>query len=329
MGKRVKYSTSLRNHINRYGLHDKMGSIIQLLGSEAQEVIKWAEDEAKRRGTENKSLGKVIFGLIGFEAAVRLVQENHRRGRLTTRNEVKKRTGQKVEMPVLYREAGMRHPQEARNLRHNIFHEAFLALIMTLFPDVSTTVPTTGEGLTPDLLVHHANPDWTISVEYKGYRSITLLSESEILKGMRYQKVYGTAWLVTSTTKSVREQYGSNLRSDDIISKGINRLENISKRKSYTEEQRENRGISRKGVSHLQKHREEDIRCKLVSTKDLLESCKEGKPLRGLAISTGFEFVEMLRESGLDTHADNILRVMKTPTRRLRSDTVTSVRLIE
>ncbi|MDF1539467.1 MAG: hypothetical protein P1Q69_11255 [Candidatus Thorarchaeota archaeon] len=329
MGKRVDYSSTLRSHIKRYGLHEKMGSILQLLGKDAQEVINWAEDEAARRNTEKKNMGKVVFGLVGFEAAIRLVQENHRKGRLTTRNEVKSRTSQKVEMPVLYREAGLRHPQEARNLRHNLFHEAFVALIMKLFPDVSTSVPATGEGLTPDLMVTHTNPDWTISVEYKGYRSITLLSESEVLKGMRYQKAYGTAWLVTTTNKTVREVYGSMLKSDDIIKRGMKRLENISKRKSYTEEQRENRGISRKGITHLQKHLGENLSCKHLTAEEILESCKQGKPLKGLAISTGFEFVDMLRNEGLDKEAENVLRVMKLPTNKLHSDTVPSVRLIE
>ncbi|MFW9851012.1 MAG: hypothetical protein ACFFF4_17940 [Candidatus Thorarchaeota archaeon] len=325
---RVKYSSTLRSYVKRYGLHDKLGSIIKLLGEDAQQVFDWAEEEAKRRKTEKKNLGKVVFGLVGYEAAMRLVQENRQKGRLTTKNEVKKRTGQKVEMPVLYRDAGLRHPQEARNLRHNIFHEAFEALILHLFPDVTTSVPTTGEGLTPDLMVNHTDPDWTISVEYKGYRSITLLSESEVLKGMRYQQAYGTAWLVTTSSKTVRDVYGPVLKSEDIIRRGLKRLENISKRKTYTEEQRENRGIARKGITHLQKHQGENLTCKLVTAEEILESCKEGKPVKGLAISTGFEYVEMLQNAGLSRHADNVLRVMKSPTAKLHSDTVTSVRLI-
>ncbi|MHA1907944.1 MAG: hypothetical protein ACW98Y_11660 [Candidatus Thorarchaeota archaeon] len=325
---RVKYSSTLRGHVNRYGLHDKLGSIIKLLGTDAQQVFDWAEEEAKRQGTDKKNLGKVVFGLLGYEAAMRLVQDNHRKGRLTTKNEIKKRTGQKVEMPVLYRDAGLRHPQEARNLRHNLFHEAFEALIMHLFPDVTTSVPSTGEGLTPDLMVKHVDPDWTISVEYKGYRSITLLSESEVLKGMRYQQAYGTAWLVTTSSKTVRDVYGPVLKSEEIIERGLKRLENIAKRKTYTEEQRENRGIARKGTTHLQKHQGENLTCKHITAEEILESCKKGKPVKGLAISTGFEFVEMLQAAGLHKHADNVLRVMKSPTAKLHSDTVTSVRLI-
>ncbi len=325
---RVKYSSTLRSHVTRYGLHDKIGSIIKLLGPDAQQVFDWAEEEAKREGTGKKNLGKVVFGLVGYEAAVRLVKDNHLRGRLTTKNEVKKRTGQKAEMPVLYRDAGLRHPQEARNLRHNLFHEAFEALIMHLFPDVSTRVPSTGEGLTPDLIVTHSNPDWTISVEYKGYRSITLLSESEVLKGMRYQQAYRTAWLVTTSSKTVRDVYGPILKSEEIIERGIQRLENIAKRKTYTEEHRENRGIARKGITHLQKHIGDNLTCKLVTAEEILESCKKGKPVKGLAISAGFEFVEMLQDAGLHNHADNVLRVMKSPTGKLHSETVTSVRLI-
>lgn len=337
MAPKVKYESPLRNHIKRYNLHDKFRSITSILGYDAQQVIDWAQDEAAQRIAEKKPKsgkkeppkGRVIYDLIGMEAAIRLVQENHRRGRLTTKNEIKKRTGQKLEMPLLYREAGLRHPQEARNLRHNLFHEAFLALIMKIFPDVTTSVPVTGEGLTPDLMVHHENPKWTISVEYKGYRAITLLSESELLKGMRYQQDFGTAWLVTSTTKSIKSQYGSKLESEKIIEQGIERLERISKRKIYTSEQRENKGIARKGISHLGKHKGENLTCKHISAQEILDSCKAGKPVKGLAITTGFEFVDLLNEYDLKDEADNILRVMKTPTHLLHSDTVESVRLIE
>jgi hypothetical protein len=329
LNKKVKYGVVLHRYVKRYGLYEKMNSIIGLLGSEAQGVLEWAEEEAKRRNPESKNLGRDVFNLVGYEAAMHLVQDNQRKGRLTTKNEVKKKTGQNVEMPVLYRDAGLRHPQEARNLRHNMFHEAFVALITKLFPDVEISVPTTGEGLTPDLIVRHANPEWVISVEYKGYRSITLLSESEVLKGMRYQQVYGSAWLVTTSTKSVRSLYGPRLRSKEIVERGLSRLERIAKRRAYTEEQRENRGIARKGITHLEKHRSEDFSCDLITAEQLLESCRKGTPIKGVAISTGFEYVDLLREQGLEGKADSVLRVMKSPTSRLHSDTITSVRLLE
>lgn len=307
-----------------------------LLGSDAEDVLAWAEKEARRRIDEGEvphgtSLGKVIYEIIGEEAAIRLVQQNDARGRLTTKAEVKQKTGQKVEMPLLYREAGLRHPQEARNLRHNIFHEAFTAWVGKVFPDVETSVPKTGfgTGLTPDLMITHHNPEWTISVEYKGYRSITLLSESEMLKGMRYQAAYGTAWLITTTNKSVHDLYSGTLKSEELVKNGIPRLQMIAKRKTYTAEQRENRGIAKKGIAHLDKHRDDRFRCKLIRAEDLVASCKAGKPLKGLAITTGFEYVQMLKDVGLEKEADNVLRVMKSPTHSLHSDTVTSVRLIE
>ena len=330
MARRVKYGAPLKRHVDRYNLHEKIRSIISLLGPDAQEVFDWAQEEAKRQKAESMDtgLGKNIFKLVGQEAAIRLVRQNHKKGRLTTKNEVRLRTGLKAEMPVLYREVGIRHPQEARNLRHNIFHESFLALIMNIFPDVTTSVPSTGEGLTPDLMVHHEDPKWTISVEYKGYRSVTLLSESEVLKGMRYQAAFGSAWLVTTTTKSVRELYGRTLKSEEVIERGITRLRKIAKRSAYTEEQRENRGIAKKGIRHLEKHTDDGLRCKLLSAKELLDSCKIGKPLKGLAISTGFEFVDMLTEAGFQKEAEDVLRIMKLPTHSIRSDTVTSIRLI-
>ncbi|MFW9980484.1 MAG: hypothetical protein ACFFE3_01045 [Candidatus Thorarchaeota archaeon] len=333
MAKKKTSGTALQKHVRKYTLTDKLHSITSLLGEDTQNVIDWAYEEAKRRIKEDpeekeSNLGRIIFDLIGNEAAIILVRQNHAKGRLTTKSEIKAKTGQKVEMPVLYRDAGLRHPQEARNLRHNLFHEAFLAMIMHLFPDVTTSVPSTGEGLTPDLMVEHKNPDWTISVEYKGYRSITLLSESEFLKGMRYQAAYGTAWLVTSSAKSVKDVYRKSIHSEEVIERGLERLKRIYKRRAYTSEQRENRGIARKGITHLEKQKDLDMRCRLWSAKELLESMKSGKPVKGLIITTGFEFIELLKEVGLDEQAENVLRVMKLPTTSLHSDKVTSVRLI-
>ena len=333
MARKIKYSTVLKRHIQRHNLHEKIRSIIIILGNDSQEVFDWAAEEAKRRKHEQESssfnLGKCIFLLVGHEAAIRLLKQNNARGRQTTKNEVRLKTGVKLDMPRLYRNAGLRHPQEARNLRHNLFHEAFMALIMHLFPDVETNVPVTGEGLTPDLMVNHNDPKWTLSVEYKGYRAITLLSESEILKGMRYQHAYGSSWLVTSSMKGVRELYGNSLTSDEIITRGLTRLESIYKRRSFTAEQRENKGIARKGISHLNKHKGIGLKCKLVSAEALLDSCRAGKPIKGLAITTGLEFIDMLREAGFNDHADNVLRIMKIPTTLLHSDKVTSIKLIE
>jgi hypothetical protein len=333
LAKKTTIGPALQKHVRRYTLNDKLRSITFLLGNDAQNVIDWAYKEAKRRIAENPAdkksdLGRIVFDLIGNEAAIILVKQNHAKGRLTTKAEIKAKTGQKGEMPVLYREAGLRHPQEARNLRHNLFHEAFRALIMHLFPDVSTSVPSTGEGLTPDLMIEHKDPNWSISVEYKGYRSITLLSESEVLKGMRYQAAFGTAWLVTSSAKTVRDEYRKTIHAKDVVDRGIERLRRIYKRKAYTSEQRENRGIARKGMTHLEKHKDLNMKCRMWSAEELLQSMRDGKPLKGLIISTGFEFIEMLKDAGLEEDADNVLRVMKLPTTSLHSDKVTSVRLI-
>ncbi|MCJ7817540.1 MAG: hypothetical protein MUP60_01710, partial [Candidatus Thorarchaeota archaeon] len=314
----IKVGTAVGTHVKRYTLNEKLNSIIGLLGSDGQQVIDWAYEEAERRISEEKSLkksqlGGIVFDLLGYEAAVRLVKSNHSKGRMTTKNEIRVKTGQKVEMPLLYRDAGLRHPQEARNLRHNLFHEAFLSLIMHLFPDVTTSVPTTGEGLTPDLMVHHNNPDWTISVEYKGYRALTLLSESEILKAMRYQADFGTAWLVTTTPKSSILDYSKTLNAQDVIDKGLDRLKVMYRRKAYTTEQKENRGIAKKGISHLEKQKDLQLKCKLFSAEELLESMQNNKPHKGVIITTGMEFVDMLKEAGLRQEADNVLRVMKLP----------------
>jgi hypothetical protein len=328
----VHLGTALKEHIEKYKLQRKIDSIISLLGDDAQSVIDWAQTEGKKRRKQKSSyggsLGKIVFNLLGFEAAVRLVQQNYAKGRLTTKNEIRLKTGQKLEMPVLYREAGLRHPQEARNLRHNIFHNAFLALIGKLFPNVSTSVPSTGGNLSPDLLVSNQNPEWEICVEYKGYRSVTLLSESEVLKGIRYQAAYGTAWLVTTTNKTIKGELGRWISSKEIIEEGIERLGKIIKRQTYTEEQKENRGIARKGIKHLRKQGDLDVRCKLISAKEIIDSCTTGKPEKGLAITTGFEFIDLLKKEQLNDEANDVLRVMKTPAKMLHSDTVTSVRLI-
>jgi len=330
----IKVGTAVTNHVKRYTLNEKLNNIIGLLGNESQQVIDWAYEEAQRRISEDKSLkksnlGGIVFDLIGYEAAIQLVKNNNAKGRMTTKNEIRVRTGQKVEMPLLYRDAGLRHPQEARNLRHNMFHEAFLALIMLLFPDVTTSVPTTGEGLTPDLMVHHKEPDWTISVEYKGYRALTLLSESEILKAMRYQADFGTAWLVTTTPKSSISQYSKTLNAQDVIESGLTRLRRMYRRKAYTTEQKENRDIAKKGISHLEKQKDLQLKCKLFSAEELIDSMRNNKPVKGVIVTTGLEFVDMLKKADLHQDADNVLRVMKLPAGSLHSDTVTSVRLIE
>ena len=177
-------------------------------------------------------------------------------------------------------------------------------------------------------MVEHKNPDWTISVEYKGYRSLTLLSESELLKAMRYQAAYGTAWLVTTTPKSVTQLYGKNLVAQELIEKGTTRLKAIYKRKAYTSEQKENRGIARKGIKHLEKQNDLQLKCKMYTVDELLESMRNGRPVKGVIITTGFEFVGLLKDAGLQDEADDVLRVMKLPTTSLHSDSVTSVRLI-
>ncbi|TFG12701.1 hypothetical protein EU537_08380 [Candidatus Thorarchaeota archaeon] len=336
MSPRVKYGPHLKKHIGRYNLHKKMKSVLALLGDDAQQVVDWAQGEAKirRREMEKKherlpTLGKMVYDLVGYEAALRLVRRNHERGRLTSKSEVKKRTGQSPQMPLLYRNAGLRHPQEARNLRHNLFHEAFLKLVDTVFENVETSVPSTGQGLTPDLLIRSSNPGWEISVEYKGYRSFTLLSESEVLKAMRYQRAFGTAWLVTSSIKNVRPIYGGMLDSEELIEEGIKRLRRISKRRAYTKEQKESRAIAKKGIRHLRKMKGENLKCKLVPAQEVVESCKNGSPIKGLSITSGCEFIDMLRENDLNREADDVLKVMKSPTQLLHSDKVTSVKLIE
>jgi hypothetical protein len=333
MHSRISYSVALRKYVQAHNLVEKLDSIVDLLGSDAQDVVKWAESEASRRNQEGSTpdksdLGRIMFELIGNEAAVRLVQYNESRGRLTTRSEVSQRTGQRTDMPYLYQEAGFRHPQEARNLRHNLFHQSFTALVSRIFSDVTTSVPVTGEGLTPDLMVYHKNPDWTLCVEYKGYRSMTLLSEAEIIKAMRYQQAYGSAWLVTTTMKTVQTLYGTRLSSKKLIEGGSARLERITKRKTFTDEQREIRGIAKKGLLQLEKVRGLSLQCDLISADDMIASCRQGNPIKALAITTGLELAEMLDKEGLGEQATQIRRVMKVPTDLLHSDSVTSLRLL-
>jgi hypothetical protein len=50
--------------------------------------------------------------------------------------------------------------------------------------------------------------------------------------------------------------------------------------------------------------------------------------MKGLAITSGLEFVELLKREKLTQEANDVLRIMKTPAKMLHSDRVTSVRLI-
>ena len=110
MSRTTTIGSALQKHVRKYTLKDKLRSISALLGEDAQNVIDWAYSEAKRRIAENpkekeSDLGRIVYELIGNEAAIVLVKQNHAKGRLTTKNEIKAKTGQKTEMPVLYREA--------------------------------------------------------------------------------------------------------------------------------------------------------------------------------------------------------------------------------
>jgi len=322
----------IKKHVRRYNLWRKIDSILGLLGEDAKNVISWAYRESERQleeeGTSEKKLGSKAYNLLAKEAAIRLVQQNHEYGRMTTKSEVRKKTGYNAMMPKLFRDAGVRHPQEARNLRHNLFHHAFSRLIKKILPDTTTSIPSTGGKLSPDLLVKGGNPEWSMSVEYKGYRSITLVSESELLKAMRYQAEYGSSWLVTTSTKSVRDLYGSEITSKELIERGLPRLRRISRKRTYTQEQREKRGIALKGTRHLKKQKGIHLKTKLVSAERLIESCQKGEPIKGVAITTGLEMKEMLDKEGLDAAANDVLRVMKLPAQLLHSDKVTSLRLI-
>ncbi|MEM2142751.1 MAG: hypothetical protein QXS20_10160 [Candidatus Thorarchaeota archaeon] len=332
MNRSSGHSDKLSEYVERRRLRDKLSNMLHMLGDDADDVLRWAAGEGRRRAEEQKDpnlAGKLAYEALAREAATRMVQRNATHGRLTTRAELKRLTGIPMEMLNVYREAGLRHPQEARNLRHNIFHESFTAFLAREFPDVSMHVPQTGNGLTPDLIVTHKNPDWTIAVEYKGYRSLTLLSESELLKGMRYQAEWGTAWLVTTTTKSVRSLYTGDITSDDLVRNGIDRLRAVAKRKVFTAEQMESRAIAKKGIAHLSKHGSKVLSCRLISADELLKSCHEGSPIKGLAVTTGLELAQIIRRAGLEREADNIIRIMKTSTDSIHSDTVTSTHLVE
>ncbi len=341
MSRRIRYHPALLKFVQTHNLKDRLENIIEILGDEAQNILEWALAEAQHRlyeeDYENSDpevsssvlFGEMLYHLIGHEAAIRLVIDNYNKGRMTTKEEVRHRTGQDIDMPTLYHDAGLRHPQEGRNLRHNIFHDAFMKLVRKYFSDSEISIPAIGKGLSPDLIIRHREPDWTLAVEYKGYRWMTLLSESEILKGMRYQAEWGSAWLVTTATKCVRDQYQRELDSEVLVEQGLQRLRRLLKRKAYTTEQREARGIARKGITHLEKHINERITCPLINAQDLLDSCLSGVPLRGLAVSTGFELVELFQREELFEAVEDILRVMKISTHQLYSDRVSSVRLID
>ena len=90
LSRKVNYGPALRKHVRKYNLNDKLHSIMSLLGNEAQNVIDWAQEEAKlriKKGEEKETnLAKVEFRLIANEAAIRLVKQNHSRGRMTIKS---------------------------------------------------------------------------------------------------------------------------------------------------------------------------------------------------------------------------------------------------
>ena len=75
MSRKTTVGPALQKHVRRYTLTDKLRSITGLLGDEAQNIIDWAYKEAKLRIAENpgekeSDLGRIVYELIGNEAAI-------------------------------------------------------------------------------------------------------------------------------------------------------------------------------------------------------------------------------------------------------------------
>ncbi|MFW9847402.1 MAG: hypothetical protein ACFFD6_11680, partial [Candidatus Thorarchaeota archaeon] len=55
MGK-IKYAPELKKYVRRYNLSEKISSIFFLLGPDAQQVVDWAYEEARRDTPGGKPL---------------------------------------------------------------------------------------------------------------------------------------------------------------------------------------------------------------------------------------------------------------------------------
>ena len=60
----IKVGSAVTNHVKRYTLNEKLSNILGLLGSDGQQVIDWAYEEAERRISEENSLKKSNLELI-------------------------------------------------------------------------------------------------------------------------------------------------------------------------------------------------------------------------------------------------------------------------
>ncbi len=336
-----KQKAAIKNYVQSKGLYRAFDNIVRLLGGDIDTAIQYIEEddlEPPKDYTEpvdpyDELLdeGRRLFNALAYAAAVELIRKQYKQGRITAKHYIREKLGIKPDMPKIYQKAGIRHPQESRNLRHNIFHLAFLKLIKVLAPNAEFSIPQTGSGmnLTPDLIVNNKDPLWTLACEYKAYRSFFPLAESEILKGVRYANEFGSAWLISTSVKSPIFEYTDYLTVKELYTNGKIRYDLILQRKATTKDQKEIRGIAIKGVKQLEKHKNDKYKIKYIPLEELLESIKTGKLQKGLTITTGMEFIELLERYGLYKEAENILMIMKTPNEKLYYPGLISTKLID
>ncbi len=336
-----KQKIAIRKYVQSKNLEKKFTNILNLLGGDLDTAAQYIDIESLEPPKdytepidpidELLDEGRRLFRALAYVAAVELVKKQHKEGRITAKQYIKGKLGISPDMPKLYHTAGIRHPQESRNLRHNIFHIAFLKLMRILAPNADYSIPQIGSGytLTPDLIVENRDPSWLLACEYKAYRSFFPLAESEILKGARYAKEFGTAWLISTSVKSPIDEYGEYITIKDLIENGIKRYKIILQRRPETKDQKELRGIVVKGLKHLEKHKNDLIKVRNIPLEALLDSIKNGIPEKGLTITTGMKFIELLREHGLHEDAEKVLMIMKTPNEKIEAPGLISTKLID
>ena len=332
---------AILKYVRSKRLDEYFVKIISILGGDwssasqfiAEDLITKYNNEIQKNPQSNYTLtyyGELLYNALMKAAAIELAKKYNERGRRITKKDIKREIGyQSSDIIDIYHQAGLKHAQETRNLRHNMFHLAFLDLIRQLAPYAKFSIPQVGQGnhLTPDLMAYNENPKWILACEYKAYRSFFPLAESEILKAIRYAHEFGTAWLITTSIKSSIFEYGEYITPQELYKKGKERYKIIINRPAYTRDQKEIRGIAYKGLKQLEKHKDDRIRVKYIPLDELLEDIRNGTLKPGATITTGLEYIELLEQYGLDEEADMILKVMKKPT--IYSSTIISTKLID
>ena len=199
-------------------------------------------------------------------------------------------------MISFYREIGLAHVQEARDLREKLLTDSVMRLVKKYGYDYY--VPKTGK-LTPDIVVKAKKE---IAIELKAYRGFYVCGEMEIMQAYKYMKKYGTSWLISTSTKM--KHYRGDVQLGTIITNGIQRYRSLKGLRPRTLDDHDMRAIYIKGYRELKMLRERvdpRERIHFFTTEDMDKMMRRNEFKNGIAITDGIELLGLLTRYGILT----------------------------